>query len=834
MLAAWLFCAACAEENVRPITGSSRIVPNITVNPEVVIADDRIHTVTLPEAPAEADFRLILKNNDSGETAEWGSPADFDTNMLYTAGNYTLYAVSGSPFSEGFVAPCFSGSATFNVASEGTNTPDVICTLATAIVTVDYDASIAAAFADFALVFHTPGGGYVEYPCGETRSMFVTPGDVELSVRATLPDGRSAMVFAAGIGEALPNYFYHARVDLLTDTDGSPTARISTSDRLSDDDIYVRLSDDVFDNRGPQITPLGFTNRQTFSIPEGAMPVQPVQMAVHATDLRHLILTTRSTLSLSNAWPGDIDLCDMSAAMADTLSAHGIHTSAMSASGIVVDFTDMIPGLRYRGSDSEVTFILVAINSAGEMSTPVEFSVLPEPVNLDVLSFSDVVAGVNRAQLTIKAPSAGLQRNMAVEYLAEPSQVWTPVTDVDITPHPDDNTYTVDFSVPGGTAPIAVRVLYMGNVRKEITLRRVAPEFTFNIDAFARTAAVSIDPADPLFTALLTREIKAYVNGSLANIMSRDDRRGIIVIGGLRPSTHNILRLTLAERPADADYTAPLSFTTEAERQLPNSDFEDFRSTIDYKNMLSGGRYSQNYVEIFNQQNYTTFALSTPRGWANTNPKTFCTGATNHNTWYLQPSCHTVTDAQSGAYAVRLISVGWDSDGEPIADYLQESQPFVPYSRNVPNISHNAAGKLFLGSYAFNPLTDEETYTEGIAFTSRPTSLNGYYKFRPGDNMPGDRGMVRIEILATGDGQQQVIAAATGELPAATTYTAFSIPITYPRFGVKAEMIRVMAASSTAVGDISYETNHIFPTINMAESNAIAGSLWLDNLTLAY
>lgn len=834
ILTALTLCAGCAEESMRPITGASRIIPKITVNPEVVIADDRINTVTLPEAPTADDFRLILKNGDTGESAEWTSAADFDTNMMYTSGNYTLYAVYGSPFSEGFVQPCFSGYATFIVAPEGTNTPEITCSLITSMITVEYDSSLAQHFSDVALLFHTPGGGYVQYPMDETRPMYIAPGDVEIYVRATRGDGATATVYAADLGEARANYLYHATVDLVNDESKIPSLRISTSERLSDDDIVVPLTDDLFSNRGPQITPLGFVNGQTFNLPEGSMPVQPVQMAVHATDLAKLILTTRSATVLENGLPSDIDLCRLTPAMTDSLNKYGLHTSAISTNGIVVDFTDLIPTLRYRGSDSEVTFILVAVNNAGQMSEPMQFSVQPEPVDLDVISHSDIVAGVNRAQIVVKAPSAGLQRNMSVEYLAEPSRQWQTASDITVTPHPDDNTYTVDFSVPEGNAPVTIRVLYMGKVRKEIALRRIAPAYDFSIDPFARTAAIRITPADPAFTALLTREIKAYVNGTLANITSRNDREGIITIGGLRPSTHNILRLTLAEHPADIDYSSPLNFTTEADRQLPNADFEEFKSTIDYKNMLSGGRYSQNFVEIFNQQNHTTFALSTPRSWANTNAKTFSTGATNHNTWYMQPSCHTVTDAQSGAYAVRLISVGWDSDGQPIPDYLQESQPFVPYSRNVPNISHNAAGKIFLGSYAFNPLTDEETYDEGMAFTSRPASLNGYYKFRPGDNMPGDRGLVKIEVLATVDGQKRVIASAMAELPAATTYTAFSIPLSYPHFGVKAESIRVMAASSVNIGDITFETNHIFPTINMAESNAIAGSLWIDNLTLAY
>ena len=122
-----------------------------------------------------------------------------------------------------------------------------------------------------------------------------------------------------------------------------------------------------------------------------------------------------------------------------------------------------------------------------------------------------------------------------------------------------------------------------------------------------------------------------------------------------------------------------MTFKTEEAQQLPNPDFEDVKfSSIKYANMLSGGRYSQNTVEIYNLQNRTSFDLMTPTAWANVNDKTFCLDASNHNTWYMAPSTYTVEDAYSGAYAVRLDCVGYDLDGPEIPDYLQTSLPFTP------------------------------------------------------------------------------------------------------------------------------------------------------------
>lgn len=96
------------------------------------------------------------------------------------------------------------------------------------------------------------------------------------------------------------------------------------------------------------------------------------------------------------------------------------------------------------------------------------------------------------------------------------------------------------------------------------------------------------------------------------------------------------------------------------------------------------------------------------------------------------PAVRTVGEDEAHAgtsYAVRIDNVAWDNTGAPIADYRQEGQPYVAYSRNVPPVKYKATGKLFIGSYKFDAATLEETYSEGMAFSSRPSALNGFYKF---------------------------------------------------------------------------------------------------------
>ncbi len=120
---------------------------------------------------------------------------------------------------------------------------------------------------------------------------------------------------------------------------------------------------------------------------------------------------------------------------------------------------------------------------------------------------------------------------------------------------------------------------------------------------------------------------------------------------------------------------APVDITTEKAQQLPNADFEERRKSVEYRNLPSGGRYSQTIVGIFNRQNHANIKQEAPQSWANVNAKTFCMDAARHNTWYMQPSTESVLDAYLNSYGVRIQSVGWDIDGPEIPDYRQPDPP---------------------------------------------------------------------------------------------------------------------------------------------------------------
>ena len=194
----------------------------------------------------------------------------------------------------------------------------------------------------------------------------------------------------------------------------------------------------------------------------------------------------------------------------------------------------------------------------------------------------------------------------------------------------------------------------------------------------------------------------------------------------------------------------------------------------------------------------------------------------------------TIYDAVSGSKAIKLSSVAWDPKGEAIPDYAQTPGEYVPYNKNIPNISYRAAGKLFLGEYNYNATNNSEVYTEGISFNSRPTALNGYYKYTPGINQLHDKGIVIISIINRTNNSETEIAHGEFLFSGNSDYTAFNVPLSYKSFGIKATHLKIMLASTSNIGSIQDETMKIITTDNVSTASSIGSSLWIDNLTFSY
>ena len=127
----------------------------------------------------------------------------------------------------------------------------------------------------------------------------------------------------------------------------------------------------------------------------------------------------------------------------------------------------------------------------------------------------------------------------------------------------------------------------------------------------------------PELISAVANGLDIYLNGSRASVLYRDPKEGLVVITGLSPSTNYTLTATMMRNPAKDDFTSPVRLSTESAPALPNDEFEHRKDGVSYKNLASGGRYSQTTVAIFNWQNHQSFSLQVPRSGPILTPKLF-------------------------------------------------------------------------------------------------------------------------------------------------------------------------------------------------------------------
>lgn len=822
---------SCSSDTEEERLGSAMLDPVITIDPTVSTFYGGIATGLSIDVPTPAMMSFRLSNDDGRYAKTWDSVDDYPRKEPLRPGIYLMEAFHGSVDDEGFDRPSFYGSAKANLLDGQNYTQHITCTLANAVVRMEYTGESLSEFPDIEATLHSEGGRYLRYPADETRTAYMRPADIDIYLDLTVSTGEHISFLAATINNASAATLYDVTIDSHTGVGDTPEITVNAGNEVT----TTRLTPEFIAAEAPVVQTTGITDGQTLEITEGDIPSTPTGFLISGAEATALLLSTDAPALTAAGWPRSIDLTGADDATLSKLTSLGMKITRSGSRITALDLTDAIGNLR--SSRSIQTFSLIARSAIGKASQAAAIAVSAAPVDLSVLDISDVLMGVNIVSMKILSRGENIADKITVEILSGNPDRWEPVEILSATADEEKNgEWDVMLRLPELTTPQAkLRVKYLGQEKANTTVNVVSPEFTLEADAFAKIAYLRIKAERSDMIPLVTSLANIYVNGNLTQLTVRYPDEGRIIVGGLEENTDYTFTATLYEPSAAADhFTKPVTIRTERTLQLPDPSFEDVHTGLKYGNLPSGGRYSQNIVDIYNQQNYASYDYFLPKSWANVNAKTFCTAASNHNTWYMQPSAYTITDAMDGSYAVAIQTTAWDLSGQKIPDYRQTGQPYVNYSRNIPQIAHRAAGRLFLGSYAFNPSDQSETYKEGIDFSSRPTALNGYYRFIPSSADISDCGIVLIEVIGNISGADVVISRVRKELPAATGYTAFSAPLSYADFGVKAKSIRVLFASSRYFGSIDYESSRIKTYSDPVTSTSLGGLLWIDNITLSY
>lgn len=777
------------------------------------------------DAPEASRFSLMLME-PSGRTFIWDSTDDFDSSQGFLSGTYILKAQYGKEITEGYDAPWYYGETSVTVRNGNTSEANVECRRMNVGVKLDVSQSFLAAVQSYSVMIHSAGGNYMEMNPAKDAPLYLRAGACDMILAFTLNDGQSTSVITSRLAT-------HAGEDVVyTLTVDGATLCINAANQTN----RYELTDELFSTAPPIVEGEGFTPGNALDLCAGIGVDGEITMtALSATTLSHVVLTIPEEIARKSGIDVETDLLNLSPTQSDALRRAGclVESAAAGHTRVSVNITGMLERMEEPTDSNGWLFSLLAVDCLGQVSEPLNLKVTVTLPEIQILESATGIAGASEVPVTVSLPSLKIAEKITAE-LSKNGKDWDSSRILDIISQ-RDNIYTLKIALPSDNYPaLSLRLKYLGYTIATSEIKFQSPKYSIAADAFAQRAVIKLSPSAGVDLKALTSIVKIYANGHPVNVYSRNPEDGTVIVSGLSQQTDYTFSATVFSQPRAEDFSNSVKVRTESTPNIPNGDFEELVSEINYDGLPMGGIFTQDALPLYTRQNRMNIAVSVPKEpWCTVNAKTFCTESSHKNTWYMQPSTMESANIISGAISVRLVSVAFDPAGEEIEPYRQVSEPYLDYSPIVPRIRYRAAGKLFLGSYIYSP-SGVETYNEGIPFSSRPAALNGVYRYTPGPDSPDDCGRVDISVLGYVNGTLQIIASSTGLLYPSGTNANFSVPLTYTHFGVPAAQLRVMVSSSRTVGSIATESAAISTTPNPITASSTGSALEIDNLTLSY
>lgn len=815
------FFAGCSDETVNIDTQQCYISINAVVSNTFTDHDGVSFT------PAEYDIaldaaqaRLTLTDVATGATHTWDALSSFDITEAYTTGPYLVsLRLDGAGYMLG-------ADTVVTLKPKTINRLEVTLRPLSALVRYHATASTSAYTID-GMTAHSVGLGAQTDITSDGLSV-VTEGATDFVAHLADSNDRTIDLVTGDAITLQPARVYQVETNLDN--------KMLTFSINGDKKHETELNDALFDMQPPQFIFDGFEADKPLTVTEGTTLSSPVTVtATSGASLKHFYLSLTSPIlsimEIDHAESSVVDLFSLTDYQKEQIAELGLEIAVNATqTRITLDLTRAIENMASLTSARSV-FTLWVVDRQGRATQPLSLQVDTRAVSFDVVSVSHASIGDNTAQEALRPSLTGIEREDLHFVTANGNDtVDCPVTAFSVL---DNNDIQADIRVPSGTEPVKVNVMYMGLERTSFTVTRSIPDFELRANVFTTTCDVEIVADNAQDVESLTRLLRFSTNGTLLVVNPRQPDNGTLTIVSLQPNTQYGIQV-------DIDgYTQlkTLTIKTEAAQQIPDGGFEDVvPSMFKYKGLPCGGRYSISPFDIPSRQNHEDIDFPWFKNtWASTNDLTFSMAAKHHNTWYIQPNTRVVTDAHNGYNSVSITSVGWDLNGETIPDYVPESATPVPsFSLVVPKVTNRSAGRFFLGRYTFNAASMTQTITEGIPFTSRPSSLNGFYKFKTDLTDTSDRGCVRVALVSRTGDTETTVAEGYGEFGPVSDFTAFNVPLTYTDKYIKPTHLKIMFMSSKHADNEPFVDVNVPVTANPAKGAMLGSTLWIDDLSFTY
>lgn len=846
---------SCHDDMGTSADGVGGIAPAVDLNTAVTSSQKASRSTTV----TANDLALTIKKTDGSYSHTWASVADYDPTTTFAVGEYTVEATYGSIEDEGFDRPAYAGSTTVNVI-EGQTTPvSLTATLINSMVSISYTDEFKEYMSSWDAELHSTGGSYIYYGPEETNPVYLRPGEVTLDLELTKANGVSATLRVAKF-TAKPRYHYHITVGLQNGIGGAQV-QITFDENLEKEDVTIDISDEILNAPAPVINGDGITNGGNVNYLEYSTPAKAAVNIVARGGIASVTMTSKSRSLVAQGWKTEVDLSTMAENIQSRLGRLGLVTRGVvnpEGNFGVVDFTNVVKSLRLADGTEPSEFDIVVVDKYGKVSEHFTFTMTLTELMLALSNPSEIALAATELEVDLTYNGANPSGDVKFQ-VQNDRGIWENVT-VRSIGEPVDGVYRVALTVPATTRAINLRAVTGSKVSETLTINRNGVSaFGLEVpenDIWTRTAKLVLT-SESADASILAHNATVYLStdGSTYTATNIAGTNGATLsLTGLNPGTAYFVKVSVTDLESEA--CTPVRFATEAMTGVPNGDFETLTSKYSTEKALQGGQWS--IARGTNYDNYAAYNVSEANGWATTNSKTM--SGSNQNTWFAIPSVFNTSltyvstvppqlvigtgggsetpasyagfTAHSGTNAMVVRNVAWDPAGEtPSVWYKAFVGSNEYYNHTVPNIDHHSVGKMYLGSYSYNNGT--ETYTEGVAFASRPKTLRGYYTYTPDAGDTADNGVVTVELL----NGATVIAQGSTNLSAASSYTAFSVPLTYIANAPKATSLRIMVASSKHASlSMAEETRNVKVTTynSRYESYQHGATLVVDNFTFDY
>lgn len=370
--AALVILAGCSAQS-EPIAGAGgKISPSISVDLEIVEAVDSRSSSDITLTPA--DFSLTISSASGAVNRMWEKATDFPTSELWPVGEYTLSASYGSTNDEGFASPCFTGEAQVAVTEGGVSTAPITCTLSNSMISISATEAFRGFFTSCSVQLVTSLGNTFDYPNDETAPLYVKPGNVNLIIDVTKPNGVHATFTPSGSIVAEARHHYRVKLDVNSGEMGQGAIVVNFDNTVTTEDIVIDLSDELMNSPAPEIFAIGFDPLSALEIPLADGANRVAMMVQARAGISGLRLTVNSPSLEAEGFPTECDLMHLAPEQAIAIEKLGLDCQGVWNNPdrtAVINFAQLLSKI----TDAQSSFTLTAIDNYSKASTPMTLNV---------------------------------------------------------------------------------------------------------------------------------------------------------------------------------------------------------------------------------------------------------------------------------------------------------------------------------------------------------------------------------------------------------------------------------------------------------------------------